>query len=520
MKFKDLTEKQKKKLAEIYNSKEYSWDVKEEKLAKFTGKASRTARKWCEKLGLTNPKESKSPQFDSAEKKTFNKKAKRFIITWAQMNTPIHKQFFENIKVYAEEIGAEIHVIAGKYNNPRSLKSEGEEGTWATEVMPYLDAGRHNVHQHMTIMSDYPIMPTATNPMSGLRGDTGDNSCIFGHPRVQMEMVPVLDGHAPKMMLTTGACTVNNYSRSKAGKKGEFHHTFGFAIVEIKNKDKFFTRQVTATSDGNFNDIYYNVSDGSVTRNTTIDAAVLGDIHLGQTDPAVLKETIKLFKKLKPKHTIIHDLFDGSSINHHESHDPIAQYHKEKTDGNSLKKEIDFMIKWIDRMRQYNLVIVRSNHDDFVDRWIKKIDWKQNIKNAMEYMDYTKVLLTGKAPKGIIPYIIDKHFDDVITLGRDQGFQVNGWEVGYHGDHGTGGTRGSLQQYRTLSTKTITGHSHSPGRMDGSLAVGTSTYLRMGYNQGASAWLNSHVIIHTDGKAQHLNFIVDKNGGAEFTTFK
>ena len=99
MKFKDLTEKQKKKLAEIYNSKEYSWDVKEEKLAKFTGKASRTARKWCEKLGLTNPKESKSPQFDSAEKKTFNNKAKRFIITWAQMNTPIHKQFIENIKV-------------------------------------------------------------------------------------------------------------------------------------------------------------------------------------------------------------------------------------------------------------------------------------------------------------------------------------------------------------------------------------------------------------------------------------
>jgi hypothetical protein len=381
--------------------------------------------------------------------------------------------------------------------------------------MPYLDAGRHSVHKNMTIMSDYMIQPTATNPMSGLRGDTGDNSCIFGHPRVQMEMVPVLDGHAPKMMMTTGACTIPNYTESKAGKKGEFHHTLGFAIVEIKNKEIFFTRQVTATDDGDFNDIYYNVCDGDVSRNTTIDAAVLGDVHLGQTDPIVIKNTVKLFKKLKPKHTVIHDLFDGSSINHHESHDPIAQYHKEKSDGNSLKKEIDYMINWLGTMRQYNLVIVRSNHDDFVDRWIKGIDWKKNVKNAMEYMDYTKVLLESKAPKGIIPYIIDEHFDDIKTLGRDQGFIVNGWELGYHGDHGTGGSRGSLQQYRNLSTKTITGHSHSPGRKDGSLAVGTSTYLRMGYNQGASAWLNSHVILHEDGKAQHLNFIE-----GEFTTFK
>jgi hypothetical protein len=49
--------------------------------------------------------------------------------------------------------------------------------------------------------------------------------------------------------------------------------------------------------------------------------------------------------------------------------------------------------------------------------------------------------------------------------------------------------------------------------MDGALAVGTSTTLRVNYNIGPSSWLQSHVIIQQDGKAQHLNFI---NG--EFTT--
>jgi hypothetical protein len=70
-------------------------------------------------------------------------------------------------------------------------------------------------------------------------------------------------------------------------------------------------------------------------------------------------------------------------------------------------------------------------------------------------------------------------------------------------------------QFRKLNTKIIVGHYHSPERKDGALSVGTSTKLRVNYNQGPSSWLHSHVIIHTDGKAQHINFL---NG--HFTTFK
>jgi hypothetical protein len=66
-----------------------------------------------------------------------------------------------------------------------------------------------------------------------------------------------------------------------------------------------------------------------------------------------------------------------------------------------------------------------------------------------------------------------------------------------------------------LNTKIVVGHYHSPGRKDGALAVGTSTHLRVGYNEGPSSWLQSHVIIHNDGRAQHINFI-----DGEFTTFK
>ena len=111
--------------------------------------------------------------------------------------------------------------------------------------------------------------------------------------------------------------------------------------------------------------------------------------------------------------------------------------------------------------------------------------------------------------------MINNTYPQFKTLGRSDSYKVNGWELGQHGDIGSNGSRGSLLQFRRLNTKVVVGHYHSPGRKDGALAVGTSTHLRVGYNIGASGWLNSHVIIHKDGKAQHINFI---NG--EFTTLK
>jgi hypothetical protein len=371
-------------------------------------------------------------------------------------------------------------------------------------------------------MSDVKIQPTATNPMSGLQGMSGVNSCVFGNPKVQMEMIPVLEGKKPKMMLTTGACTVMNYTDSKSGKKGEFHHTLGFVIVEIKDKETFFVRQVTADDkSGAFTDLYYKVDHNEVKRIDTIAAAVLGDLHYGHHDQQVLDKTFELLDILKPKHVVLHDVFDGDSISHHQMKDPFIQYGKEISGTNSLEKEINSMILGLKPFEKFNnVVIVRSNHDDFLDRWLKNEDWKKQptSKNSLVYMEYSAMLLKqyAKDPsnvKGVIPELINAHYPTFKTLGRREAYTVKNWELGQHGDIGASGTRGSLLQFRKLNTKIVVGHYHSPGRKDGALAVGTSTNLRVGYNLGPSSWLQSHVLIHEDGKAQHINII---NG--EYTT--
>lgn len=519
MRFNELTDLDIQYIDEIYNNKEFSWDTRIKLLADRYECSTRTIENWISKLKLTAKTVEESPQFKMAQEKEFNKKSKRFIISWAQNNTPVHAQFLENIKAYADFINAEIHIIAGRYRNPTSMwtANQAQEESWADEVVEYLDANRHDIHKYVSIMSDVKIQPTAVNPMTGLEGLSGINSCVFGSPKVQLETIPVLEGNAPKMMVTTGACTVKNYTDSKSGKKGEFHHTLGFTIIEIKNAEQFFIRNVTATEDGNFIDLFYQVKESQVNRIKEVSAIVWGDLHYGSHDKKVFNKTLELMKVLNPHHVILHDVFDGKSISHHEEKDPFLQYQKELDGTNSLKKELDDLLVGLDKFKEWNTVIVRSNHDDFIDRWLKNTDWRKTVtpKNSLEYMQFSSAILSGEAPNGIIPWVINNKYPHFITLGRSDSYIVNGWELGQHGDIGSNGSRGSIQQFRKLNRKIVVGHYHSPGRKDGALAVGTSTELRVGYNIGASAWLQSHVIIHTDSKAQHINFI---NG--EYTTLK
>lgn len=532
MRFKELTEEVIEKANKIYHDKDMSWDDRMKSLVQLFGKSERTVRKWCsEKLNFKEKKDIEPEQFTQAKSKIFDKRKKRFIITWAQNNTSVHTKFLKNIEAYANHINAGIHVIAGRYKNPTSVWSEQQETEefWDSKIVKYLDANRHDIHKFVSILSDIKIQPTAVNPMTGMQALSGVNSCVFGSPKVQMEMISVLDGNAPKMMLTTGAITLQNYTDSKSGKVGEFHHTFGFVIVEIKDDEVFFVRQVTADDkNGNFSDLYFTVEDGVVYLAEEIEAIVLGDLHCGHHDEDLLKTTFDLMNKIKPKHVILHDVFDGDSISHHQMKDPFVQYGKEVMGTNDLGKEINEMMSVLDNFKNFkNVVIVRSNHDDFVDRWLKNEDWKKQptFKNAPLYMDLSSRLLKqyskgGNAVIGVIPELIKEKYPKFITLNRSASYRVKNWELGQHGDIGSNGSRGSLLQFRKLNTKIVVGHYHSPGRKDGALAVGTSTKLRVGYNNGPSTWLQSHVIIHKDGKAQHINFIKDKKGKTEYTTLK
>jgi len=519
MKFKNLKETDINYAKQVYYNKTLSWDERMGILMNFFGKSERTVRHWLVALGIKEKEdvETTSEQIIAAKQKQHDIAKKRFLITAAQNATKINLGFWKSLLAYAKFIDAEILVIPYRYHNPTSiiLETDKKQEWWDEKIVPYLTLNRHDLNNKITILSDVKIQPTAILPLTSLESICRE-SCIVGHPRIQMKSLPVLDDK-PRIMFTTGNLTNPNFTDSKIGKISEFHLTYGAVVVEIKDEDTFYARQITAKSTGDFNDLYWHVSNGVVSRNTEVAALIKGDIHYGAHDESVLKRSFdELIPKLQPKEIFLHDLADFKSVNPHEEKNWIQQYRNEVNDVSSLRKELDKILNFLDTIKKYNLVVVFSNHDNFLDRFIINADPKKNVKNALEFVEYSKVLLEDKAPNGLLGYIINQKFPNIKVLPRDGSYKVKGWELSKHGMDGTCGSRGSIQQFKRLNTKIVTGHGHGVARFDGAVQVGCNCKLRQGYNHAASDWVHSDVIIHNDGKCQTILYI---GPNAEFTTF-
>jgi len=481
----------------------------------YTDNVRRVMSKYLERNGVTDSKElPESDMFVEAQKRQLDKTKSRFIISWCQSDTEIHEQFLDNIEAYAKEIDAEISIIAGRYKNPTSLNSSNrvkekeERNSWSPRIERYLDANRHKIHKHLCILSDLKIQPTASTPLSGINGLTGLESCIVGHPRVHLKSLPILDGYPHKLLLTTGAISLQNYTDTKSGKKGEFHHTLGFVIVELDGDD-FHVRQVTAGDDGSFYDLHYNVLDGTI-RETSETVIVFGDLHLGETNDDVLDVSFRMAEDLNCEDIVLHDVFNGHSISHHERNQPFQVMAREEDGSGDLMLELNNMAAFFDRYSDFNFVMVRSNHDEFLDRWLNDVDWRKST-NKSTYLELAHVLKNDTIGKGIIPAILNKYqVTNVNCLGINDSFRVANIECGVHGHIGANGSRGGVIQFKNLNTKNITGHTHSPCREDGHSSVGTLTHLRVGYNKGASSWMNTNVVIYPNGKSQHVHIINNK----------
>ena len=217
---------------------------------------------------------------------------RRFVITSAQNATPVHTAFLDSLKQYCAFNEAELVVIPIRYKNPTSRWSNSQAGAevWEPELAPYLYNQRKKLCDNLILMGDIKTIPTATKPLSGFEALTAGESGILGHTKLQLKTVATPQGRYPKILTTTGAVTVKNYTDSKAGKKGEFHHAFGACAVDISGK-KFHMRQINAMSDGSFIDLTKEYKPTGVYEADPALALIFGDTHRAFIDKAVEKAT-------------------------------------------------------------------------------------------------------------------------------------------------------------------------------------------------------------------------------------
>lgn len=446
---------------------------------------------------------------------------KRIVVTSCQSNTKTNYEFLSALQMYCVENDAKLYVIPIKYRNPKV--SDNEELNFYDEVLEeYLLDDNIKIHPKLRILGKLKINATAANPLIGLDSVTRGDSIIIGHNQLQYKSIPVSQSDYPVIMTTTGTISEENYSESKSGYKAEFNHTFSATVVEL-DSDKFHIRQLHFDGAGFYDlDKYYTPM--NVEKVNRISALIPGDEHAMFVDARVKEATFGengISELLNPEYIVRHDLLDCYSVSHHHKNNVFTKYAKHKSGKDNLRKEILETIEYlIDTHSGAKNLIVSSNHNDHLTKWLNYADPKLEPWNALLYHQLMFLILskTNFTKQGTsMPNPFEVFLDDYISstniyleytfLDRTTSYKIEDIEISYHGDAGSNGSRGNRVGFSKLSSKTVIGHSHTPGIEKGCYQTGTSSELQLEYNIGPSSWMHTHCIIYPNGKRTLINII-------------
>lgn len=449
-----------------------------------------------------------SKVFDDLKERA--KKYKRFIISSVVGGGPQHENFVKSLKTFAKNKNAMILAIPANYA--------------LMDIDPNLasDPDINIVFKKLKLNSNLfvdpiKIDPKQVDPVQGLdsMGQT-DGTTIVGSPKQRRVPIANSNTQLARIIHSTGAMTRPRYiPADKIPKRrdtlAELHHIIGAVIVEIKDDKFYHFRTVEASKDGSFNDLFFNYSpDGKVTF-SGCEAIVQGDYHVGETDPEVDKAVDEMCKIGKPKYRIFHDFFSGISINHHEINNKVLRARLAQENKINLKDEMLENKKVIEKKLALKtaekLVFVKSNHDEFLDRYLSKGEFDDT--NRLFSSELQVLAMKGKDPlRAGLESLGLKDSTHIMWLERDQDFRVAGVECGAHGDLGANGKRnpGSKGMYKAYG-KVFYGHCHYGEQRHGAWSVGTTSRRKLDYNKGASSWDNSQGILYKDGTRQLINVI-------------
>lgn len=518
--FKDLTPENIEYIKHVYYQ-EMLHTEKMEILSKKFGVAERTIRSWWQKLDLSKLANNLSPQLQKAQERVLNKNTKVLLVTTAQNKTTINKDFLGNLIAYKDyitnELGkeCEIVVIPSKYRNPtNNIEDEKTKSSdwWETAIDDYLFYGKVNFGDTL-ISADSHISPTAKDPLSGYEILAENNHVVLGHSKNHFTTLPRFRGEALRTMCTTGYLTSKNYSKSKSGEHGYLLHSYGFVVVELKNKETcYIPRNVKVKSDGTFVDLIYSVSNNSVEKINSSLGFVWGDIHERQVNKDFLEETKKIVKKLNPNVSVLHDIFDGSTTNPHETKDMFLQRLKIAENKHLIEDEVNECLDLVEDIKGCcgNVWISESNHDNFLQRHVDSENWKKDLHNSPAYLKYALIQQTVDLRKygNILGYLLFERFGDSVKYMKMGDCEYIGdYVISAHGDFSSNGSRASTKGFSRLNLKIIHAHSHSPKLHNNVTCVGVTCNLNQYYNRkGLSSWAYAHSVIHNNGKNQLLVF--------------
>jgi hypothetical protein len=157
-------------------------------------------------------------------------------------------------------------------------------------------------------------------------------------------------------------------------------------------------------------------------------------------------------------------------------------------------------------------IIVDSNHDRALERWLREADWRHDPVNMMFYMEsvHAKLaaIVNGEEDFHMLRHWWKDeggHLTNVVFLDEDESLVIcddahGGIECGMHGHLGANGSRGNIKSFAKMGRRANIAHSHTAGIVEGIWQVGTSSLMDLEYNKGMSSWSHSHILTYANGK--------------------
>lgn len=435
------------------------------------------------------------------------KKYKRFIITTAVVGAPAFIEALSAVENWEKRNKGLLLIMPSA--DPAANVSDGLDKL-------FLD--KHIVFENTDLNSNlalYALRLSAKqiNPITGLgRFGQRNKSFIFASPKQSLEYVPVSNHEMPHAIMTTGAITLPAYETERFMSKrtafiAENDHVNAAIIVEIVDDKFYHFREIQFKKDGSFTDLgttYY--PDGKITK-SPIEVLTLGDWHSGHTCPTVASVSKQMIKDLKPKNLVLHDVFNGSSVNHHLIGKSISKAKSKLItlleEGKGLVDDLKYLSH-----PEMQIHIVKSNHDVWIDRYLEDGRYVHDPINLETALQLALAKIRNQDPLVALCKLVDKNFDGIKFLKQDEDLVFNGVQYGCHGEQMHKGM--SLIQIERAYGEATVGHSHTAARLRGVRKVGTSTRLRESYTVGVLSWTNTHEVMNADGSRQLINIINGK----------
>lgn len=418
---------------------------------------------------------------------------------------PVHSSFLKTLNFLCENINAELMFLMMRgWERP---KQELDISALSLQNKMYT-----NVVLGKNLRAvDFRIAPQQIQPLTGMdRIGQKSYSIIVAATKQNLRVVPT--GDHPHLVCSTGCATYPVYSDTRISELARQDHTLG-AILVIKRNKKFFVRHLRWCEELNgIIDLGYLYTDTLEKKWIGCDSLVCGDFHSGWTNKKVFDATLNQIEELKAKSVILHDCFDGTSISHHTK-DHVIERTQIPPYLSTLKKELRFLgreLKKFNNSCVKRVVLVRSNHDEHLDKYLTEGRFANDDRNFLEATELARVATLGINP---IKYYLFKHFPELREktrfLKRDSLVRVNGVLVSAHGDKGANGSFGSSARHETSYGNAITGHTHSPHILRDVWTVGTMSNIPLPYSIGsATSWLNANIAIYKYGIKQ-MFIIID-----------